>query len=145
MIQVKGLPPNFDEILKVFPAAAGVNTIFAFGDRIFVPSGNQLPPELLAHEQVHGYRQTESAGGIDKWWRKYLEDEVFRQTEELVAHAVEYRAYCTTSQDRNDRSRYLSQMARRLASPLYRLGMTEREATGMIKKAFKDVGSFDYT
>ena len=40
-------PPNFDQIKAVFPMA-GASTIFAYGDKIFVPSGNEIAPEILA-------------------------------------------------------------------------------------------------
>ena len=130
MIQVKGLPPNFEDILKVFPAAAGPNTIFAYGDVIYVPSGNDLPQELYDHERVHGARQTQA--GVESWWKLYLEDPVYRRDEEVVAHRAEYSSYCARNRDRNVRSRYLAQISARLASPLYGHLMTPREAQRLI-------------
>lgn len=130
MIQVKGLPPNFEAIVAVFPDAAGPNTIFAFGDVIYVPSGNNLPQELYDHERVHGARQTDI--GVERWWNQYLADPKFRWDEELMAHAAEYRSFCTLNRDRNVRSRYLAAVSQRLASPLYGRLMSYREAKRLI-------------
>ncbi len=130
MIQVKGLPPNFEEILKVFPAAAAPNVMFAYGDVIYVPSGNSVPQELYDHERVHGSRQTTT--GVERWWQLYLEDSEFRRDEELVAHIAEYKSFCARNRDRNARAAYLSTIALRFASPLYRLGVGHREAARMI-------------
>lgn len=132
MIQVTGRPPNYEDIFRVFPSAAGPNVIFAYGDVVYVPNGIPLPQEIYDHERVHGQRQTDNAGGVKQWWRRYLEDPVFRQAEELMAHIAEYRSFCERNADRNARNGYLTQMATRFAGPLYGLGCTVKEAKRMI-------------
>lgn len=132
MIQVTGLPPNYEDIRRVFPSASGPNVIFAYGDIVYVPNGKPLPQEIYDHERVHGQRQTDNAGGVTQWWRRYLEDPVFRQAEELVAHIREYHSFCERNADRNARNGYLSQMAARFAGPLYGLGCSVKEAKRMI-------------
>ena len=117
MQQVTGFPPNIDEILKVFPDAAKPGVIFAYGDIIYVPTGQELSFALVEHEQVHGDRQNRR--GVAAWWDQYLVDGEFRFNEELPAHQVEYRAFCDEHTDRNLRSQYLNHIAARLASPLY--------------------------
>ena len=45
-------PPNFEEILAVFPMASGRGVVFAYCDRIYNPDGVEISPSLFAHEQA---------------------------------------------------------------------------------------------
>jgi len=113
----KGFPPNYTQICAVIPQARMQGTIFAYGDTIFVPSGKPLSHALKVHEAVHGIRQKEI--GVDFWWEKYLSDKTFRYYEELLAHAAEYKALCVGVDNPKVKSKFLKQVATRLASPLY--------------------------
>ena len=110
-------PPNFEAILKVFPGAANEGVIFSYGDTIYSPDRAVLPPQLMAHEAVHGQRQLEI--GVELWWDTYLVDLGFRYQEELLAHRVEYQELCARHPSRGERRAALRLVAKRLASPLY--------------------------
>ena len=114
---VKGFPPNHAEIIKVFPAARRPGIIFAYGDKIYVPSGNELSHHLKVHEAVHCIRQKEL--GVEFWWDKYLTDWRFRYHEELMAHRAEYLSMIRGNPNRNMKRTALKIVAQRLASPLY--------------------------
>ena len=116
---VVALPPVFESILRVFPGAAGHGVLFAFGSVIYNPSGIVIPPELIAHEEVHGARQLAMEGGVDEWWAQYILSPVFRCDEELYAHRAEYAKVCEVVKDRNRRAKHLHHIASRLAGPLY--------------------------
>jgi len=62
------------------------------------------------------------------WWEKYLTDIEFRLDEELAAHRAEYKAWCAVSLNRQQRRFYLTQVAARLASPLYGNMLTYHQA-----------------
>jgi hypothetical protein len=130
MEQVRGLPPRFEEIAAVFPGAREPGVIFSWGTKIYVPDGRPLPPELVAHEEVHGARQ--AAMGLQRWWDSYLIDPEFRLGEEVPAHIAEYREFCRTNRDRNIRAQFLSSISQRLASPLYGGLVTIRGAQRLI-------------
>lgn len=116
MQTVQGYPPNFKDIVAVFPAAAEPNVVFTYGASIYVPSGKPLVAPIQAHEMIHSLRQgTDPAG----WWEKYLVDVEFRLVEELAGHTAEYRAALQTVKDRNEVAKYLQVVATRLAGPLY--------------------------
>lgn len=115
-------PPNFDKILAAFPNANGHGVIFAFGATIFNPSGVVIPPALLAHEEVHGLRQSH-CHSVESWWNTYIADPEFRYTEELHAHAAEYRVQMRTVHDRNDRAKLAMSTAQRVLAPLYNYGI----------------------
>ena len=116
---IRELPPNYSDILKVFPIAGNPEILFAFGDVIYTASQKEIPHFLLRHEEVHGMRQLIREGGIEDWWDAYLRDVKFRYVEELVAHRVEYEARIEGAANRQHRRMALKEVARRLSSPLY--------------------------
>ena len=120
----------FDEIDAKFNIR-GKPVIFAWGDTIFNPQDIDIPPALIAHEEVHGVRQTRYAS-IEQWWRDYINDPVFRLAEEIPAHMAEY-AHMTSNGNRNIRRLALKSVARRLASPLYGRIINAREAREILK------------
>lgn len=116
---VHAYPPNIDAIDEVFKVRGKKGVIFTYGDTIYVPDGGDVSPELRAHEGVHYSRQTSNPQQIEYWWKSYIADPEFRLAEELPAHRAEYRQYCSTHKDSNQRVRFLHAIAGRLAGPLY--------------------------
>lgn len=114
MIVLYERPPLWEEIDKKF-SVANKPVVFSWGDRLYNPLGGYLQPWLLAHEAFHGSRQKDP----EVWWRQYLTDDRFRLNEELPAHRIEYQEFCRHQLDRNVRSRFFHETARRLASDLY--------------------------
>lgn len=117
-------PPMIEEIAKIFPEAMGPGILFSWGTKLYNPSGVPIPPQLIAHEAVHGERQlngvvAEDQDPVEVWWQVYMTDLNFRFEEELVAHQAEYKVYCGLTKDRERRARYLHQLAVRLSGPLY--------------------------
>ena len=123
-------PPIFDRILAAFPKAGEPGVIFAWGDSIYNPSGIVIPPALLAHEAVHGERQTKFSD-VAHWWESYIEDPLFRYREELPAHAAEFRVLMPA--DRNARARLAMTTARRLIAPLYNYDPGQTSLTHAIR------------
>lgn len=116
---IRDRPPMFDEIDAKFKVR-GMPVLFAWGDRIFVPSGSLVvEPHLMAHEEVHGGRQGHDEPGIIAWWRQYLDDPAFRLDEEVLAHRAEYHCLLRNGGGRQARRRHLAVTAARLAAPLY--------------------------
>lgn len=112
---VKQYPPNFKQIVEVFPKARSKGVIFAYGDLIYAPTSNRgIDPHLLAHESIHGRRQLEI--GIEKWWYLYLNDRDFRHYEELLAHRAEYESMVESGWNKDAALKLVS---KRLCSGLY--------------------------
>lgn len=112
------LPPNIEAIEKVFPLCRRPGVFFAYDDTIFNPSGARVDRWIGAHECVHMVQQQEQRGGVEEWWKKYLEDLPFRFQMELDAHRVEYRDYILTA-NRHERRAYYKIVSQKLAAPLY--------------------------
>ncbi len=125
---VREPPPNYQEVLAVFPAAAKPGTYFCFGRAIFVPVGNaNVSAWLMAHEEIHAQRQGGDPAG---WWRRYLDDPAFRLAEELPAHQAEFHYF--DGKPRRERMFYLRQAATRLSSKLYGNLVTPHKAKQLI-------------
>lgn len=114
---IVGRPPNYEQILAVFPKAARMDVIFTYGWTIYSPGGPHVSDALIEHERVHAKRQNDA--GVVVWWDKYLVDPAFRLAEELPAHRAEYQWHKHHSRDRNLIARHLHAIASRLAGPLY--------------------------
>lgn len=121
-------PPNIGAIRAVLPVSE--RNIFAWGGVIYNPGGGELSEELIVHEEVHFHQQRQGAA---KWWKKFLQSPEFRLSQEIPAHRAEYREFCRNHRDRNLQSRYLRDIAARLAHPMYGGIITVREAIREIK------------
>jgi hypothetical protein len=122
-------PPNFAAIERAF-GPLPPNTVFAYGDTIYSPSSDELPPDLVEHEKVH-LRQQAAVGGPDEWWRRYIEEPAFRLEQELEA----YRAQVATFADRARRRECARRVARDLAGPIYGRLITKGEAFRLLTHA----------
>ena len=125
---VNDFPPNIDAIRGTFPLTG--HEIFAWKGTIYNPGGGTLTAWLIEHEKVH-FRQQD--GKPEAWWARYLVDEQFRLDQELEAHRVEYRSFCSYVKDRNQRARYLMEISGRLASPMYGGIISRAEAAKRIR------------
>ncbi len=114
---IKDYPPNIVTIAGVFPRAMTKGVMFAYDGAIYNPSGQAIPPQLIAHENVHLERQ--KIIGAEVWWSRYLTEPEFRYYEELLAHRAEYKWLIGAALNRQERRTALVLTAKRLASALY--------------------------
>lgn len=95
----------------------------SFDDGIIIADGYticckyEVPPEKIVHELVHSKRQEEM--GKDLWWDLYLSKDSFRLEEEILAYREEYKFICQNILDRNDRFKFLHDMARTMSASQY--------------------------
>jgi len=114
---VHGYPPNIDAIDAAFHTRNAYGVIYAYGNTIYNPFKVWLAPFIIEHEKVHLERQGDDPAG---WWDRYIKDEEFRYTEELLAHRREYEVR-KRGKDGKKYSRYalLKETAKRLLAPFY--------------------------
>jgi len=124
---IEDYPPNFDELIKVFPITKTV--IFAWGDKIYNPNRIHIPAELISHEEIHGARQKPDVEG---WWARYIEDPVFRIQEEIPAHQAEYK-WLMENGNRHERKSALKIVSKKLSAPLYGQLIKPKQAREIIK------------
>lgn len=124
---IRAYPPNFAQIAAAFPVKGRNGILYAYGQTLYNPSGIAVTPWLLAHETVHGNRQTVPL----VWWDYYINFPDFRFTEELLAHRAEYYRYAELHTE-DDTEMYLTLISQRLASRLYGNMVSEQEARDAI-------------
>jgi hypothetical protein len=129
---IHDFPPNFDEIEKVF-GSIPITVVFTYGSKIYAPGHGDISENLMVHEQIHEAQQAE-AGGPESWWKRYLEDPIFRLDQEVEAYHAQYRHYARIERDRNKRIRFLSQISIDLSSTIYGGIVGYRQAMQMIKR-----------
>lgn len=123
---IKAYPPNYKDIRTAFPWIVGrPGIVYAFGDRIYNPTGGILPPYVLAHEGVHCKRQMAipchahlPLEGILAWWKSYIASEKYRLEEEVLAHRIEWNEY-RSNHNFKENAQYLEMMCDRLSGKLY--------------------------
>lgn len=127
---VKENPPNYKKISKKFKLTKSV--VFTYGDKIYVPNGEDVSPHLMAHEETHMRQQGDNP---EAWWDKYLEDEQFRLEQELEAYRNQFRFVRKKSKaTRKQRSEFLDNIASDLSSPIYGNIIDYKTARNLIRK-----------
>lgn len=122
-------PPNYNEISQRFVLPP--RTVFTWGDKIYNPDGIMITKDLRAHEEVHMRQQGSSPEG---WWRRYLDDDLFRLDQEREAYGRQYQYICSTNLNPNYRWKVLTALAMFLASPMYGNITTLGAAMEMIRR-----------
>jgi len=124
---VRGFPPNIDAIrARLNP---GPRAVYAYGDTIYSPSGTNLPPDLVRHEETH-FAQQQRIGGPDAWWEKYLSDPAFRLEQEIEAYRAQYEMLALLS--RKERRQRLAHICKSLSSAMYGRLVTAEQARALI-------------
>ena len=120
-------PPILDKILK-----AGMKpketTVVTYKGILYNPSGVDIPPDIMVHEEVHARQQEE-----DGYLEKYLNDKGFRLDKEVEAFREQYKFVCEMLKDRNWRAKCLHSLAQELSSEVYGLNITIKEAIKKIQ------------
>lgn len=123
-------PPNYEAICAVFPEVRRMKgVVFTYGPIIFNPSGQEITPDLMHHEQTHTIQQ-----GSDPalWWENYLKDGEFRLAQELEAYQVQYN-FARQNWHRTHRKNLLFRIAKDLSGPMYGKMISKQEALKLIK------------
>lgn len=82
--------PLVDEAMNKFDIADRIDNIaFTYGDTIYAK--RDLSFGLVAHEIIHIIQQKNI--GKDIWWRRFLNDFLFRLEQEVEAYRNQYRVY----------------------------------------------------
>lgn len=130
-MQIKAeYPPNIAEIRKYL--VPDEKAVFAFGDVIYNPSGQDLDADLEFHENVHKIQQ-KNFTSPEIWWTAYLLDSSFRLSQEVEAYAKQYDFI-----KRHTPAKYyeacLEDFSEALSSPMYQLDISKDQARTLIRK-----------
>jgi len=120
-------PPVWDRLVEMF-GVRKENTVVTYGDKIY--SERELTYDIIVHEEVHQKQQR--AYGVEEWWDKYLEDVVFRRSQEVEAYQKQYQYLKRVIKNREKLNNNRVRLARDLSSSQYGEMMTYQEALKMI-------------
>lgn len=124
-----GYPPNIQEIEMVLPVSE--KNVFSYYPDIYVPSGKELEPDLMLHENIHLEQQ--KAIGTEKWWRQFLTDKSFRLEQELAAFAAQL-AYGKKVYPVKVSDQMKHDFACLLSGEQYQTGLTYQEAENQLRR-----------
>lgn len=82
---IKEYPPNYALICMTLKPDK--QAIFAYGNKIYNPSGREVTPDIEHHEEVHMRQQGDNP---DAWYARYVSDPDFRLSQELEAYGEQY-------------------------------------------------------
>lgn len=128
---VHDYPPNFEIIKAVLPHASD-RFVYCYGDKVYVPDGHEVTPDILFHESIHARQQ---GNDPDVWWKRYLTDRGFRLNQEVEAYGEQYAWLCAHVKGSNAFKKWaLSSMADALSGVNYEGLMSYGAAESAIKR-----------
>lgn len=132
MFTSKEKPKIYETLKKKFGINWETGIAITYGDTCH--SKNELPPDLVAHEEVHVAQQR--MFGPEAWWTTYIEDPDFRLRQEVEAYRaqVKYLNDHTELMSRNERRYRIRNMAIDLNSHVYGFVVNFEEALKLIKE-----------
>lgn len=125
-------PPIWDDLCGAFKIRPK-NVFFTYGDTLYNPDNLQVPPDIVAHEELHAEQQKHNDIDAVLWWGKYLRDPEFRLDQEARAYGKQYAKICQFVKDRNQRNGHLMALASSLSGPLYNNLIAHSEAMKLIR------------
>ncbi len=123
-------PPNYQDILKVFPSLEQFKPIFTYSDTIYNPYNIHIDAALERHEQTHTLQQGDHP---EIWWTEYLTNKAFRLSQEVDAYRAQW-AFASDHYSRDQRRALLDHITTALSSPLYGSLVSKKEAKELITK-----------
>ena len=122
-------PPNISAIRKRFELDGFPTVVFTYGDKLYNPTGLDIPPDLMTHEETHEKQQ--AIIGVEQWWNLYLTDDAFRLSQEVEAYREQY-VYAKENYNREVRRSVLAYIVSNLASKLYGNLINKQQAKELI-------------
>lgn len=127
--QVKSFPPNIEKIRQKFDLS-NKDIVFTYGTILYNPTGNFIDHPLMAHEETHMRQQGDKP---EEWWKKYLDDDSFRLSQEIEAYRNQYKVAKKLIKDRNKLNVYRTILASDLSGLMYGNIISFFEALNEIK------------
>jgi len=108
-------PPNYKKIEANFHIGES-KPLFSYAPYIYNPFDIFIDPTLYLHEMIHIKQQGDNPS---EWWDRYILDKDFRLQQELEANQKQIKLFNEVVKDRNERYRFMTQIAKNMSSILY--------------------------
>lgn len=131
---IKDYPPNYAEIAKLFDIK-GKDIVYAYGDYLYNPRGNEISVHLMVHEKTHQRQQ-----GTDpaSWWDRYLKDKDFRLSQEIEAYGHQYK-YIKDNHTAKSAKWFLNEISKQLSGSMYGNLLDRHSAESKIRHYAKNL------
>ena len=127
-MQIKNTyPPNWEQIKLFNPPK---NAVFPYGDIIYNPSKEEIPPDIQFHEQIHQEQQRKFPSP-DLWWQKWRMDKDFRKEQEVHAFGEQLK-FVKKFYPAKASKEALDEMANNLSNN-YKLNISKHQAESLIR------------
>ncbi len=126
---VNSVPPNYSNIQRIIDPPK--DAVFPYGNILYNPSGEEIPPDIQYHENTHCHRQKKYPSP-ELWWQKWLLDKEFRLEEELIAFSAQLK-FIKQFYPNKAVKEALEEMAENLSTN-YKLDLNKHEAATLIRK-----------
>jgi hypothetical protein len=124
----KEKPPIYDALVAKFNVNWDTGLIVAYDGKIH--SKDYIAPQKIIHERTHLDRQ--ATLGNDVWWKLYLDNDVFRFEEEVLAYKAEANFIKKNIKNREDRFHMIRDIAICFSSDMYGKMITQQEALTLL-------------
>lgn len=124
------IPPIYQQLHDKFGVEWESGLIIAFDGKIH--SSGEIDPQKVIHECQHLDRQAEL--GNEAWWNLYLDSDIFRFDEEVLAYVAEAKFIKKNIKDRELRNKILIDVAKTFSSGMYGNLLTTQEALRILTK-----------
>lgn len=130
------LPPNWAAVVAKFPVVAEQQdrVVFTYAPYIYVPGGQELPPDLYVHESIHLKQQGDAP---EVWWDRYLADADFRLEQELEAYGAQLAMFNNAGNRRFEYEK--NRLATDVSSALYGNMVSYGDAVSQIRRIAKAI------
>lgn len=129
-MRVKQGQPWFVFLIRRFVADPPDSAVFTVGKTVYSLHPDRLTADVLRHEGVHAKQQAGLFGALI-WWVRFLLKPAFRLEQEVEAYHVQFTQ--TIVKDRNQRARWLLDLANILSGEMYGRIVTTSEARRLIE------------
>lgn len=129
-------PPNYKEIVERFPAVKRMpGVVVTYENVLYVPSGSNIPPDLMVHEETHMKQQNDM--GVKEWWKHYFLYDEFRLKQEVEAYHNQFK-YAKLHYGRQQSRKILRKIAKDLSCPMYGNIISKDKAKELIKAGINE-------
>lgn len=111
------IPPIYETLHEKFGANWDDFILITVGDTVYTKDIGIIRDDLIIHEKVHEVQQRKEGPAI--WWKKWIDDPVFRFEQEKSAYQVQLIWLKKNIKNREDRAKYVHSMAKNLSSSFY--------------------------
>jgi len=126
---INEFPPFYEAIKEAVNPPE--DSFFPYGDKLYNPSGIEIPADIWHHEEVHVQQQSEFTSP-SIWWENWINNKEFRLSQEVQAFAHQL-AFVKKFYSRKAADEALDEFSNQLADN-YNLDINRHQSSTLIRR-----------